>query len=422
MGNDSLSFGVNWTGVLLGGVVAGLILVGFGILDVTVSERDWLPWLENLSRAPLPFTTAFQGAGSRVPLPFLPLTASISAVGVVVEMVIGLWALWLYAAISLRYGQGPKTAVVGGLAAWLMIALVTFSFASMAGTAMGSILFGLGFYLVTILVATTVGSLLYKDAAWVGQPEMAVPAKPAKASKPAIPEPAREPAPAPAPKPAAPARPPAAKPPEPPAPVRAPLSPPPPPAAPTAPTASAEEKTVSSAENIPPVKKQAPPAPPTEPPKEMWRTTFDSATQAPPAGKQAPPAQPAAEQVPSTTLSYAESPAPAEEKAPAATPPAEPTPPSPAGPASTAEIDARHQELHETVVALELNIEVAVREVLRIFGQQPLSLEEIVQHLSAVRWDFGELHPRVATGEALKNLVARGGAKEEDGKYNFSRA
>lgn len=75
MGNDSLNLGVNWTGVFLGGVVAGLILVGFGILDVTISERDWIPWLENFSRTPLPFTTAFQGAGSRVPLPFLPLTA-----------------------------------------------------------------------------------------------------------------------------------------------------------------------------------------------------------------------------------------------------------------------------------------------------------------------------------------------------------
>jgi hypothetical protein len=78
--------------------------------------------------------------------------------------------------------------------------------------------------------------------------------------------------------------------------------------------------------------------------------------------------------------------------------------------------------LHETVVALELNIEVAVREVLRIFGQQPLSLDEIVQHLSAVRWDFGELHPRVATADALKHLVEKGGAKEENGAYVFSRA
>ena len=73
-------------------------------------------------------------------------------------------------------------------------------------------------------------------------------------------------------------------------------------------------------------------------------------------------------------------------------------------------------------MALELNIEVAVREVLRIFGKEPLSVDEIAQHLGAVRWDFGELHPRVATNEALKNLVTRGGAtKQDDGKYMFSR-
>ena len=186
-----------------------------------------------------------------------------------------------------------------------------------------------------------------------------------------------------------------------PVPVSEPLLPPPtPPAAPTAPTASAAETTISSAENIPAIADQASPAPPAPLPKP-----------------------PAAEQAPSTTLSYVKSPAPAQEKeTSAASPPAEPTPPPAAEPASPEKIAAQHQELHETVVALELNIEVAVREVLRIFGQQPLSLDEIVQHLTAVRWDFGELHPRVATGEALKHLVEKGGAKEEDGKYVFSRA
>ncbi len=74
------------------------------------------------------------------------------------------------------------------------------------------------------------------------------------------------------------------------------------------------------------------------------------------------------------------------------------------------------------MVALELNMEVAVREVLRIFGKEPLSVDEIVQHLSSVMWDFGELHPRVVTADALKILVEGGGAKEEDGKFVFSRA
>jgi hypothetical protein len=49
-------------------------------------------------------------------------------------------------------------------------------------------------------------------------------------------------------------------------------------------------------------------------------------------------------------------------------------------------------------------------------------VDEIVQHLTAVSWDFGELHPRVVTAEAIKSLVNRGGAKEENGKFTFSRA
>lgn len=86
MGNDSLNLGVNWIGVLVGGLVAGLILIGFGVLDVTLSEQGWASFLENLDRTPLPFTTAFQGAGSRVPLPFLSLSASISVLGIVLDL------------------------------------------------------------------------------------------------------------------------------------------------------------------------------------------------------------------------------------------------------------------------------------------------------------------------------------------------
>ena len=568
MGNDSFSLGVNWTGVLLGGLVAGLILVGFGVLDVSVSEWDLAPGLENLNRTPLPFTTAFQGAGSRVPLPFLPLTASISVLGVVLELIIGFWMLWLYATISLRYGVGPKTAVMTGVASWLMIAVVTFSFASMAGAAMGSMLSGLGFYLVTILVAATVGSLLYKDTAWVGQPETTAPAKPKKAAKAVKPAPVEEPEPAPSAEPPS-----ATTPPEPsaPAPILSPgvkpIEPPVPASAleapPVVPTASAAERTVSYGDGMtpieeqtppgspppappeppvveevapeppePPVVEEVPPAPPEPPvveevvpePSEPPATeeispappeppvveevppaapeaptavptasaaeeTIDGMTpieeQAPPSlSPPAPPEPPAAEEVPPAPsespvveelppvppplaapeppvveeipppapeppaaeapppLTYAQGPPPAEEQAPPAeeqappteeqappteeqappvTPPVAPTPPPSAAPPSSP-MDAQHQELQETVVALELNIEVAVREVLRIFGKDPLSLDEIVQHLSSVRWDFGELHPRVATGEALKNLVTQGGAKEEDGKYVFSRA
>ena len=550
MGNDSFSLGINWTGVLLGGLVAGLILVGFGVLDVTVSEWDLAPGLENLNRTPLPFTTAFQGAGSRVPLPFLPLTASLSVLGVVLELIIGFWMLWLYATISLRYGVGPKTAVVTGVASWLMIAVVTFSFASMAGAAMGSMLSGLGFYLVTILVAATVGSLLYKDPAWAVQPEATVPAKPEKAAKAAKPAPVEEPEPAPS------AEPPSATPPpepsapdptpspgvksiEPPVPALAPEAPP------VAPTASAAEKTVSYVDDMTPIEKQTPPgSPPPAPPESpvveevavappeppvveevvpepsappaveeispappkapvveaippvlpeapagptasAAEDTISAADGMAPAEEEAPPSlsppappePPAAEELPPVPpplaapeapvveevppaapeppaaeemappapeppaveapppLTYAQGPPPteeqtppaeeqappAEEQAPPATPPVAPTPPPSAAPPPPP-MDAQHQELQETVVALELNIEVAVREVLRIFGKDPLSLDEIVQHLSSVRWDFGELHPRVATGEALKNLVGQGGAKEADGKYMFSRA
>ncbi|MEE8349357.1 MAG: hypothetical protein V3R94_07295 [Acidobacteriota bacterium] len=439
MAKVNANVGVNWTGILLGGLVAGLILVGFGILNVTASERDWIPGLASVDRTLLPFSTAFQGSGIRLPLPFLPLNASISAFGIVWELIIGVWTLWLYAAISLRYGQGPKTAAAGGLATWLIIAVVSGSSSIMTGPVMGA-LPTLGLYLVSILVATVVGSFLYKEAAWAGQSEPFVAAKPKKAAQPAVLKTKIDPAPTAKPPeavevvstPQTPATTPPSgvKPLKPPAPIRTttppaaippsavkPSASPPPtsPEVPTAPAGKSPERTIPHAEGVSAVDQQAPPVPPAPPPAQ---------SPAPPS----PP--PVAENSPPSAVKPEVSPTVPADEPVMQTPPAVPPPPTaptaaptvPTAPVPPVAMEAQYQELHETVVALELNIEVAVREVLRIFGKQPLSVDEISQHLSAVNWNFGDLHPRVVTNEALKNLVERGGATEENGKFMFARA
>ena len=40
-----------------------------------------------------------------------------------VNLVTGIWTMWLYAAIRPRYGPGPKTAVLAGLALWIIVAM-----------------------------------------------------------------------------------------------------------------------------------------------------------------------------------------------------------------------------------------------------------------------------------------------------------
>lgn len=43
---------------------------------------------------------------------------------VIVNIAMGMWAMWLYAAIRPRYGPGPKTATVAGFAWWVVGSLM----------------------------------------------------------------------------------------------------------------------------------------------------------------------------------------------------------------------------------------------------------------------------------------------------------
>ena len=314
--------GINWARVFLGGVVAGAILVGCSALIGFAVDANLAPWMEQVVQTPSLF------AGGLTP------------VGVALDLVLGIWAVWLYASMRPRYSQGPGTAVCAGLATWFLIALVASSLSFFDGDPIRPGLIGLGFYLLAVLVATLVGAALYtEDDEEELAPIMKKSPIPTKRS------------------------------------VQA--------------KAAAAKVTVA-----------ATPAPDQASPAEA------SPAAAPPAA--APPA------------ARPKAPGPA---APTATPlPSAPPPPERTAAPEGASIEEKRQELQESMVALELNDEVAVREVLRAFGGEgSLTQNEIVDHLTSVGWNFGGVHPRVAVTKALDNLVAQGGATLVDGRYSFSR-
>lgn len=77
---------------------------------------------------------------------------------------LGIAAVWLYAAIRTRYGPGPITAVRAGLVAWGLAALLP----NLAGLPMG--LFPAGLILtativslIEVVVATLAGAWLYRE-------------------------------------------------------------------------------------------------------------------------------------------------------------------------------------------------------------------------------------------------------------------
>jgi len=94
---------INWGRVLIGGLVAGVVM-----------NLLWFAGWALLVRPAL--SDALLAVGR-------PLQESVggTVVMVVMTFLVGILAIWLYAAIRPRCGAGPKTAAVAGVAAGLLL-------------------------------------------------------------------------------------------------------------------------------------------------------------------------------------------------------------------------------------------------------------------------------------------------------------
>jgi hypothetical protein len=115
-----------------GGLVAGLVMnVVDGVANGAILGAQWLEETKRLG------VDVSQAAQSR------------SLVGwVVFDFLCGITLVWLYASIRPRYGAGPRTALVAGLALWFITHL---AFSAWAFT---------GLYSTGIVAASTVGGLV----------------------------------------------------------------------------------------------------------------------------------------------------------------------------------------------------------------------------------------------------------------------
>jgi hypothetical protein len=135
---------INWTWVILGGLVAGVIINIFEfVLNGVVLARDMEAAISALSRR--------MGGGQL-------------AMFIVWGFLVGIFAIWLYAAIRPRYGAGFKTALWAGIAVWCLGYLL----ASVTPLALNLfparlMVVGLAVGLLEALVATLAGAWLYRE-------------------------------------------------------------------------------------------------------------------------------------------------------------------------------------------------------------------------------------------------------------------
>ena len=138
---------INWPSVVLCGLLTGLVLnVIDGVFYGVVLKDDIAAAMTSINRA---------GAAE----------GSAMVWYIVCDFLLGIYLLWLYAAIRPRYGAGPRTAVITGVAMWVLFGVIHWiSEKPLALFPTNVYAIALAVGLVEFFVATAAGARFYKEA------------------------------------------------------------------------------------------------------------------------------------------------------------------------------------------------------------------------------------------------------------------
>jgi hypothetical protein len=138
---------INYGRVVVGGLVAGVVL---NVLD-TVNGMFIM-------------AGEFEANSARLGLdPALMESPSVMTTWIVIDFLIGILLVWLYAAIRPRFGPGLKTALIAGLYFWAGVTLIIYGFTEMGLFATSLFWKALPFQLVISLAGAAAGGWAYKE-------------------------------------------------------------------------------------------------------------------------------------------------------------------------------------------------------------------------------------------------------------------
>ncbi|HSA56116.1 MAG TPA: hypothetical protein VLE53_10445 [Gemmatimonadaceae bacterium] len=139
---------INTGKVIAGGLLAGLV---FNILDF-VSNGVFL-------------AEDFRANATRLGLdPAVAESVGGIMTWVVIDFLLGILAVFTYAAMRPRFGPGPKTAIVAGLVVYLSVTLVLFGLTQGGLIAMALFVKASILSLVTVCVGSVAGAWAYREA------------------------------------------------------------------------------------------------------------------------------------------------------------------------------------------------------------------------------------------------------------------
>lgn len=140
---------INWGRVFLGGLVAGIVVnLGEFLFYTVVFKTQVEEAMRAMGKDP-----AAMNSGTAM------------TVWVLWCFLLGIGAVWGYAAIRPRFGAGAKTAAIAGVAVWYFACLLmSIAMMNMGIMAQNLLVTGLIWGLVEYVLATIAGAYFYKEA------------------------------------------------------------------------------------------------------------------------------------------------------------------------------------------------------------------------------------------------------------------
>jgi len=134
---------INWSRVLLCGLLAGIIWIILGAMVTSLLGRDFAALPNNHLGRPTPGFVLFN---------------------VVIDLLEGISILWLYAAIRPVYGPGAKAAIIAAFAWWFIVSLGDATWCSFGFFPPPTVIPLMIGTLPALILATIAGARFYRDA------------------------------------------------------------------------------------------------------------------------------------------------------------------------------------------------------------------------------------------------------------------
>jgi uncharacterized BrkB/YihY/UPF0761 family membrane protein len=131
---------INYSRVLIGGIVAGILFLLLDVLGYMLMQVDMEAWFTQHSLHEPPMWVFYLS-----------------------DILFGLMAVWLYAAIRPRFGPGWQTAAIAAAFMWVFFTVAYFGFHMMGLFTQGDYMMMAGWGIVQVFVATLAGAWVYRE-------------------------------------------------------------------------------------------------------------------------------------------------------------------------------------------------------------------------------------------------------------------